>query len=625
MMPLKEEVMLKSRLLVYIPILLAGLSVCVLPAAGVSTTDTLLIPIGGGYADTYTGFIMAAQERAPGDTIHILVLPTAYTSSAETISDDERRVNLDDAEKRRVQIETACEKNTAAKKCSVILLPIFTRADALAPESLAGFKPEVAAIFILGGDQTVLMQAIANTPIEQALSDAYARGTLIAGTSAGLSVQSVTMIGGYRGSYGPENGLVRGAVDLWNSDTRRGLPFGIKNAILEQHFWELSRLPRLLNAISQPDVPHVGLALDSYTGARIVNGTQFQGVFGTYTAAIFDAESYGAAAKARYTGDSKILSLRNVLIHLFAPGDFAYDLAARQSSLAPRPDKLKRTFDALKLPDGAGALLISGRLIESASLISTINTPVPTPLDPILARFIELSGGPGATILIVAAGFTSNDEAVASITAYKNALGSTVQARGLIISKTATGEIPPGASTAFGGLLFVGGSQALLDADLFGQVRASWASGKPLLVDDGAAAVAGAFFTAQAATPFATKDQAKIEAATQATFIEGNTRIAPGLGLLDVLIEPRIIADNRWGRLFALAYHHPDKLAFGLPDHTALEITRDGTKVLGANGVFALDLGRAKLALGTNNAYVVGNGLLDVFAPGDAAQPDNSG
>lgn len=94
--------------------------------------------------------------------------------------------------------------------------------------------------------------------------------------------------------------------------------------------------------------------------------------------------------------------------------------------------------------------------------------------------------------------------------------------------------------------------------------------------------------------------------------------ITPALGLLDITVEPRVLADNRWGRLFALAYTQPTTVAFGIADNAALMITTDGATVVGDNVVVGLDLRLATLALGSNQAFVIANGLLDVFAPGDA-------
>jgi hypothetical protein len=62
---------------------------------------------------------------------------------------------------------------------------------------------------------------------------------------------------------------------------------------------------------------------------------------------------------------------------------------------------------------------------------------------------------------------------------------------------------------------------------------------------------------------------------------------------------------------------HPERVAFAVNDGSALAITASGAEVLGDNPVLSLDLRAATLALGENDAFVIANGLVDVFAPGD--------
>ncbi|MBZ0290188.1 MAG: cyanophycinase, partial [Anaerolineae bacterium] len=244
----------------------------------------VLMPIGGGYGDTYDAFIAAALNSKVGDPLKIVVLPSTYATNADEITAEERQENLDAAENRRSQIEEACTAGVPEDvTCDVQLTPIFTRDDTLDAMNLAYFTDDVGAVYILGGDQTIAMQVMANTPVEEALTKAYERGALIAGTSAGEAVQSRVMIGGYLGDFGPETGLNEGAVDIWNEGDKRGLPFGITSAILEQHFWERARLGRLMNVLAQPGVPGVGIAVDSYTAATITDGKTLSNVAGLYS------------------------------------------------------------------------------------------------------------------------------------------------------------------------------------------------------------------------------------------------------------------------------------------------------------------------------------------------------
>lgn len=555
------------------------------------SNEPLLIPIGGGYTDVFEGMLSAAFERVNGDPVKIVVLPAAYSSHASSLSPEERRLNLADAGKRRDQLETACLRLAPpGKTCQVILAPVLTRADAEDPANAALFGDDIAAVFILGGDQAIAMQALRGTPLEAALAAAYARGMIVAGTSAGLAVQSRTMIAGYTADvfeapvgddFTAEKAfaaaaLQAGMVELWHTQRERGLSFGVTNAVLEQHFWERSRLPRLLNALAQPGVPCVGVGVDSYTGARLRGGDCLEDVFGLYTIGILDAETFGAAETATFDHDG-VLSLRNVLFHTLAPGDFSYSLRLRQHSLAPTPASADRTFDSLALPEGAGPLILGGQI--------NLDTGGTKP-NLFIERLRALTGRDNPAVWVI---------------------GPDLIRAGGDLSQSLNDEVDA--------ILVSFDDQAAIQPEQLAFLKAFWLSGKPLLLDDAAAALAGAFYAAH--PPLPAGDKAALEAATQASLIQGRTDVRPGLGLLNILVEPRVAGDNRWGRLLSLAYAHPDRLAFGLNDGAALEITADGARVIGNNGVFRFDLRQAVFDLGTTGGLVIANGWLDVFAPGE--------
>ncbi len=564
-----------------------------------------LMPIGGGYADVCDGFAEAVVANAKNGRAKILVLPISYSSNPDEITLVEREQNIKSAEQRRSQIEAACQRATpagSALACAAILAPIFSRTDAFDPANQKFFTDDLAAIFILGGDQTIAMQIIIGTPIEELLSKAYQRGVIIAGTSAGAAVQSITMLGGYQPNFVADNSLDLGAVNMWNTAQKHGLPFGIQDAILDQHFFQRGRAGRLLNAIAQPNVPHVGIGVDAFTGAHAPNGTRLEKVFGLYTVAVLDAETYHSAEAAQYRGAENTLSLRNVIVNLLAPGDFAYDLVRREHSLAPAPAQIHRTFDALTLPKGAGALMLVGDL---SATIEKSNQPI-------LARFVELAGGKQANLAIVVVGYPSEASATSAANEYATALGTSAQ---IVVPTKGKPLVLP---TNVTGIVFVGKDQAKLDAQEYGAIKHAWLAGTPLLADNAAAAAVGAYYSAHESMP---RETEQAETVAQKSFLYGNTQVVPGLGLLNVTFEPQILGDNRWGRLFSLAYQRPEWLALGLNRNTALEITTTGARVLGANVVFALDLRSATLALGTNEGFVIANGLLDVFAMGDAVKP----
>src|SRR5688500_16102694 len=114
------------------------------------------------------------------------------------------------------------------------------------------------------------MEVLANTPLEAALGRAFKRGVPMGGNSAGLAIESRTMVAGYSSwDFGPQNALTQGAVEIWNSEEKRGLDFGVRSVVLEQHFWEYARLARFLNVLVQDGVPPVGIGVDSLTGGRL--------------------------------------------------------------------------------------------------------------------------------------------------------------------------------------------------------------------------------------------------------------------------------------------------------------------------------------------------------------------
>ena len=295
--------------------------------------------------------------------------------------------------------------------------------------------------------------------------------------------------------------------------------------------------------------------------------------------------------------------MHNILVHLLSPGSSSYNLITKQPSLGAPKAHIERAFDALQLPVGAGALVLAGNLDQTLED------------SPILARFVNLCGGNKANILIVASGYPSDSSAQSAADRFMAALP--VPSQSLIISQDAnqTIELPE----AISGLILIGRDQSLIRSVLLTPIKNRWLSGVPLLADNAGAAVTGTFYSAHAPTPGESEDEQ--EAATQKSFILGNTTLQVGMGLLNLTIEPQIINDNRWGRWFSLAYNHPNLLTIGLPDNTAIEITNNNSLVIGDNAVFVFDLRNANLDLGTNQGFVIANGLLDVFAPDEVILP----
>ena len=118
-------------------------------------------------------------------------------------------------------------------------LPIVSRDDAHLPANLEAIE-RATGVFMTGGDQSRLVAILAGSPALQAIHESLVGGGALAGTSAGASAFSATMITG--GEAGMQ--LRRDGVDL-----APGLGV-ITRLIIDQHFSQRKRLGRLLTAVA---------------------------------------------------------------------------------------------------------------------------------------------------------------------------------------------------------------------------------------------------------------------------------------------------------------------------------------------------------------------------------------
>jgi cyanophycinase-like exopeptidase len=585
----------------------------------------VLVPVGGGlagdllpgnsyqptitttrteYTRIFTGLASTALARTVEGQVKVLVLPIALSPNPASLTNTQKTDLLRIAESRFFHIKEACQKAMPAGiSCQASLAPIYVRTDALDPVLVDYFAQDWSVVFILSGDPDTAMNVIQGTPVEAALGMLYRQGVIIAGTGSGAKILSKAVIAGYQG-IGQNPSLMRGGVRVWNGEDQHGLLFGVQNVILETQFYQLGRLGGLLQAISTPGAPHLGLGLDAFTGMHISNGQKIEDVFGLYSVTILDAETYSSADESVYrdipavSSGAPVLSIRNVLVHLLAPGPYTYDLITRQHSLEPTSPLSDRDFSSLGIPPEAGPLILSGDLSENLEG------------NPILNYLGDLSGGEDGQVLVITGGFPSDS----STERMANQIASELDGKPIKLMIWRNASILPSFPDYYTGIIFLWGNQSKLKPELLTPIKEAWLAGTPVLTDDGAASVMGSYFSFHGPTPTEGKPA---ERATQASFLQGETQIRAGLGGVDINIEPQILEDNRWGRLFSLAYNHPSQLAIGISRNTGLVIDQSGARVIGSSGVFVLDLRTARLDLGDNRSFVVANGLLDVYTPGE--------
>jgi cyanophycinase len=201
----------------------------------------------------------------------------------------------------------------------LVELYVEDRAETLSNQALAALDG-AAGVFFTGGDQLRISSQIGDTPVEHRIREIHAKGGLIAGTSAGASVMSDTM-------------LVRGS----SAETHRigdlhmapGLGL-IHDVIIDQHFAERGRIGRLLGAVAQnPRI--LGVGIDEDTAIVVKNGAfDVIGRAGVY---IVDGAgvTYSNVAEAK---PDRSLSICDVRMHVLATGD-RFELEARRPIAVP--------------------------------------------------------------------------------------------------------------------------------------------------------------------------------------------------------------------------------------------------------------------------------------------------
>ena len=193
------------------------------------------------------------------------------------------------------------------------------RADADSDETAA----EVAAatgVFFSGGDQARL-RTLVGSRIGDMLHERLAAGLVVAGTSAGATALGHAMI---LGGHGPD-------VSAAAVRTGPGLDL-VPNSLIDMHFGERGRLPRLLSAVAL-DPDHLGIGIDENTGI-LVEGSLFE-VIGSGVVTVVDAED---ATVVHAATEWDPITLFGVRLHLL-PAGCLFDFATRTPAIGPGHDR----------------------------------------------------------------------------------------------------------------------------------------------------------------------------------------------------------------------------------------------------------------------------------------------
>ena len=235
-------------------------------------------------------------EEAGGGEARIAILPTASAIPAE-----------------RATFYSQVFTQIGAGE--VFPLPIISREDAQLPENLAAIQ-KATGVFMTGGDQSRLVAILSGSPALDAIQRNLTEGGALAGTSAGASAFSATMIVGGEGGLQ----LRRDAVDL-----APGLGV-ITRLIIDQHFSQRKRLGRLLTAVAI-EPTKLGVGIDEDT-AIVYYGSGEIEVIGSGQVFVIDG-SRAVAHGLSETDVASTFSLSGALLHVLTAGD-RFDVEKRR-------------------------------------------------------------------------------------------------------------------------------------------------------------------------------------------------------------------------------------------------------------------------------------------------------
>ena len=213
-----------------------------------------LLIIGGNVGSTASVWNKFTELAGGKDNAHIVVVTAAFGDSAAYDQKD---------------VDTV-KKYTGVK--DVVLLHTNDLRTANSEQFIAPLK-RATGVYFIGGRQWRIADCYLNTLTHQAFLDVLQRGGVIAGSSAGASIQGSFL---WRGD-------TRGA-DILIGDHTQGLGF-LKNSVIDQHLLRRNRQFDLVNLIEKaPQL--IGIGLDEAT-AILVQGDTLQ-VIGRSYVAIYD-------------------------------------------------------------------------------------------------------------------------------------------------------------------------------------------------------------------------------------------------------------------------------------------------------------------------------------------------
>ena len=254
-----------------------------------------LFAIGGAEAKLRRRSVLAAFVAAAGGAdARIAVVPSASSLGDEV-----------------VEVYRAVFTSLGARE--VISLRPQSRAEAADPDLVEPLG-KVSAIFMTGGNQLKLSAYMTGTPFGDGIHEAYQRGAVVGGTSAGASILADHMIAFGSGGATPRQRMSQLSAGL-------GLLPGV---VVDQHFEQRNRYGRLLSLVAQSPAL-LGMGVDEDTAAVVREGRRLE-VVGRGAVTLIDGRHLISNAFAAQRTAPLLVS--GAVLHVLPSGS-QFDLSTR--------------------------------------------------------------------------------------------------------------------------------------------------------------------------------------------------------------------------------------------------------------------------------------------------------
>ena len=202
-----------------------------------------------------------------------------------------------------------------ARSSQCDILDLKTRDDANSQEYADRIR-DSTGFFFTGGDQLRITSILGGSRAYRELYYSYRQGTAVAGTSAGASAMSGTMI---------VEGNSNDAARKCTLKMAPGLNF-LEGVIIDQHFDQRGRLGRLLCGVAEnPGI--LGIGIDEDTAIRVFPEEYFE-VLGSNAVTLIDGSNI-KSSNVSETNPNEILAISSAEIHVLSKG-YGFDLKRRE-------------------------------------------------------------------------------------------------------------------------------------------------------------------------------------------------------------------------------------------------------------------------------------------------------